>query len=470
METKEFKIGDIVEVSGGYFKVSNGLFIIEKIRPHFVENMRTGERVFDHNLYYLQGICKNGKIRNRAEYFPLCNTISDYFRSMEAKNWNKKNARMSLATVKDMSYLIDHYKNKLEESKTILKDDSSRRLTTYYAEQLKEDVNRYSDIITVLGGKLSEEKKEKPLTIDSVKIYYNGLKVNDQPMYSYYPMIRNLGTKDEFIQLSAVKYVSRTLPRFLFEPEVEQLDFLKRTSYTDNSSEEPVSPDHPFYPFFRRAVAQMRIREMQRYGIKLSDKELETFRAILKEPAVHPTKADIQNLLKWKATKRKEILAARREKERKELKTEEKARKKEFTETSNILENSLLKYPLKSGEPFVVIHWSEASCLNYHPQKKYSECYHWNDKVELEMSLQAANEALGELDKYYAKKNAGCGYEKTSFVVHVPGEEDYEGRYDLGDDEKSLIQHILSFSEYHGITKNVEYARKLEGFCLCGAN
>lgn len=102
-------------------------------------------------------------------------------------------------------------------------------------------------------------------------------------------------------------------------------------------------------------------------------------------------------------------------------------------------------HPIKEGEPVVCINWSE------HPA-----FYAW-DEDALILSLEAAENILHRLD---AEQNAtreteqGHGwYYKTKFTItgkDESGEEfSYTGRYDLGDNDGGLIEHIRAFAEYY---------------------
>jgi hypothetical protein len=92
------------------------------------------------------------------------------------------------------------------------------------------------------------------------------------------------------------------------------------------------------------------------------------------------------------------------------------------------------QFPIGNEKTYVKICWSE------HPA-----FYSWDDDT-LKLSVKAAELIFTELDK----KPVGGGYYKTKFNIILDGDEEngYIGRYDLGDEEGGLINHILNFANY----------------------
>ena len=88
----------------------------------------------------------------------------------------------------------------------------------------------------------------------------------------------------------------------------------------------------------------------------------------------------------------------------------------------------------------------------------YQRPYAWEDN-ELTLSVKAAELVFTELDK----KPFYGGYYKTKFEIIVDDEVVYIGRYDLGDEENGLFNHITSFAEYGYKTyKNEEEYNELK--------
>ena len=114
--------------------------------------------------------------------------------------------------------------------------------------------------------------------------------------------------------------------------------------------------------------------------------------------------------------------------------------------TQNTIARAVKMYPVTEGAPVVEVPFSEFVGL-----------YDIIDKKQNTWSVKAADMILGELDMWQNAKretsDAYGWYEKTDFTIHYTdenGEEStYQGRYDLGDGEGGLLNHIRNFGEWH---------------------
>lgn len=84
--------GDIVRITGAYFKTDNALYFVEQdgTNPGYLAN--------DENVT-LRKICKNGKIstgKYSIAFFPLTSTVSDRMKTAEAAAWNKEHATIEI--------------------------------------------------------------------------------------------------------------------------------------------------------------------------------------------------------------------------------------------------------------------------------------------------------------------------------------------------------------------------------------
>ena len=106
------------------------------------------------------------------------------------------------------------------------------------------------------------------------------------------------------------------------------------------------------------------------------------------------------------------------------------------------------QFPIGDSKVYVLICWSE------HPA-----FYDWDDNT-LKVSVKAAELIFTELDK----KPFYGGYYKTKFEIIDDGETVYTGRYDLGDEEGGLFNHLTGFADYEYKTdKNEEnYRERIE--------
>lgn len=99
----------------------------------------------------------------------------------------------------------------------------------------------------------------------------------------------------------------------------------------------------------------------------------------------------------------------------------------------------------RTGEPYVTIEWSE------------NPAFHTGDIF----SFYQADNLFTKLDKEFSD----LGYDKVKFHIDFTykGEiEDYEGRYDIGDKDNGLINHIDSFGRY---AKTEEARRDFAELC-----
>ena len=106
----EMKTGDIVEISGAYFKNDNGLYFIE---------YSPGDPSWSGLDYCLKRISKTGKIskaKHNTCFWPIGIFISDYFKRSEAQKWNEKYAQIEVKSVKSMEEVAGFFRFKAEEA------------------------------------------------------------------------------------------------------------------------------------------------------------------------------------------------------------------------------------------------------------------------------------------------------------------------------------------------------------------
>lgn len=139
-----------------------------------------------------------------------------------------------------------------------------------------------------------------------------------------------------------------------------------------------------------------------------------------------------------------EILAVKRaqeEKDREKRETEKKAEEeKRRAEAERVqavrrkgkhmIDYYTGEYPIKSGENYVLIHWSECPAF-----------YDW-EKDALKLSLPAADAIFKNLDN---KSTSPLGYYKTKFSIISPsGETLFTDRYDIGDLNGGLYRFLMN--------------------------
>lgn len=99
----EMKTGDIVRVSGAYFKNDNGLWFIER---------SPGDPSWCGNSYSLMKLKRNGQ-PSTAKYnlcsWPIAIFTNSWATRNEAHRWNEEHAEIEVVTGMDTSALAEHF-------------------------------------------------------------------------------------------------------------------------------------------------------------------------------------------------------------------------------------------------------------------------------------------------------------------------------------------------------------------------
>lgn len=99
----EMKTGDIVRVSGAYFKNDNGLWFIER---------SPGDPSWCGNSYSLMKLKRNGQ-PSTAKYnlcsWPIAIFTNSWVTRNEAHRWNEERAEIEVVTGMDTSALAEHF-------------------------------------------------------------------------------------------------------------------------------------------------------------------------------------------------------------------------------------------------------------------------------------------------------------------------------------------------------------------------
>ena len=312
---------------------------------------------------------------------------------------------------------------------------------------------------------------------DHIKFYWNGLKVNGELIrcgYSY----RNNTDNSDSITIYAKDY--RSLPRDLF---VVQNDTDVYTDYFDNDST-TLFPGHPLYKYALYAWYKCQAHELERsidFYTKRAEKRAacpssaEMYRNMAEESRAklaklekvadpgQPTAEDLEKI----ARQRMEELNAQKAAEHAaELERREKVLN-ERAEGRRYIEKVAEAHPIEEGAPVVEIPFSEnpafyswmesrdqtRTVLTVNPDgSTTSHTVIEKPAAKCILSLAAADEVLAHYDeKVHAERR---GYDKTDFIITwtEPGQDEpttWNGRYDLGDNEGGLINHLRNFAEWY---------------------
>lgn len=279
------------------------------------------------------------------------------------------------------------------------------------------------------------EQPERVSSLPSIRFYYNGIKVNGGDLIKcHYSADENGAT------IYASGY-GDSLPGSLFDVR-NDTDIM--TDYFDKDSAH-LSADHPLfkYAFYmaKKEEYKQHARTLERqkknprlYSYLTAEQRAAKMREFeqITDPG-QPTNADLLKI---------EDMNAARDQARKEA---EEAEARECVATferkkasgAQIIREGLQLFPLdeQNGGDYVMIEWSE------HPA-----FYEYEERGGLKLSIMAADWILEKLDaEQHEKRETEDGrgwYDKTSFRIYKGGECVYSGRYDLGDNDGGLIQHI----------------------------
>jgi len=299
---------------------------------------------------------------------------------------------------------------------------------------------------------------------NEIKIFWNGVKLNGELQKFYFSMN---GENVSFIDNE--KYGRATMPKECGLVVINDSDSMTDYFEEDHGS---ITPDHPLYRFFKNAAqaytlhrAKANVKWLEKRIAKLEGAEgkfvkqaLENYTADLEKTKAEiaalektvnnaqPTAEDFEKVEAYVAEIKAKAEAARKAKEEKERTARLVSINEAKVKTQNTIARAVKMYPVTEGAPVVEVPFSEFVGL-----------YEIIDKKQNTWSVKAADMILGELDMWqHAKRetsNAYGWYEKTDFTIHYTdenGEEStYQGRYDLGDGEGGLLNHIRNFGEWH---------------------
>lgn len=102
----EIKTGDVVEISGAYFKNDNGLYFVAH---------SPGDPGWSGSDHSLQKISKTGKLstaKHNLCFWPIMITTNSWAKRAEAKSWNKEHATIEVRTDIDRSQVAGYFEGK----------------------------------------------------------------------------------------------------------------------------------------------------------------------------------------------------------------------------------------------------------------------------------------------------------------------------------------------------------------------
>lgn len=105
----EIKTGDVVEITGAYFKNDNGLYYVER---------SAGDPTWCGKDHSLRKISKTGKI-STAKYnicfWPIMITTNSWEKRIAAKAWNEEHATIEVKTGINRAEIAKHFQEESEK-------------------------------------------------------------------------------------------------------------------------------------------------------------------------------------------------------------------------------------------------------------------------------------------------------------------------------------------------------------------
>ena len=300
---------------------------------------------------------------------------------------------------------------------------------------------------------------------NTIKFFWNGIKVNGK-LQKF-----NFCLNGDHVSFYGDDYAAE-MPEECGVAVINNSDSMTDYFEKDHGS---IHPEHPLYKFFENAARLAQIHAFKN-GIKWHErciarlekgmeiypnheeefkKNIESHRADIAEQerqiaAIEmmenpgqPTEADFEKVAAYLAEKKAKAEAEKAAQEAKEDAERAAAREETKKVVADTIKTFTEAFPLVEGAPVVEIGFSEMFGL---PGCK-DEAVRW--------SVAAADRTLGALDQWQHSvretSNYYGWYHKTDFAIKWTenGEEcSYQGRYDLGDGEGGMLNHIRNFGEW----------------------
>lgn len=104
----EIKTGDIVEITGAYFKNDNGLYFVEHSPsdPSWCGS--------DHSLIRISRKGKISTAKRNICFWPISIFISDRQKAAEGRRWNEAHARIEVKTIENMEEVAAFFQYKAD--------------------------------------------------------------------------------------------------------------------------------------------------------------------------------------------------------------------------------------------------------------------------------------------------------------------------------------------------------------------
>lgn len=451
------QLGDVVEISGAATKCDNGLYFVEQV---------PGGACWSGSQYCLKKIGKTGKVLKSGS------TIAWWPMRDQA-------ARLSRPEGVALEGVAEWFRDKAAQMAEQIESETRRGWTVSDAERGRLDELRQACARFASVSAPAQKEPEK-----GIRFYWNGIKVDGGELIKCSYHIGAPGYEADAVTIYADGY-GPDLPRDYFTVKNDS-DIM--TDYFDKDRAE-VAPDHPLYRFVKYAALKAATRGDRTY--------IEKTRANIEKAEQQPNKT--QFVRDWIEREKKEV--ARRAARLAEfdamkdpgqptpedlqavedLKTAEESARIEAEKAAQIaerekylnersagreyIETVQAAHPVEDGAPVVEIPFSELPAFHAWTESRdrtavtiktdgHGRTVSREEKVieprrRLLLSVAAADEILKHFD---GEIGTGAGYYKTDFVITWTGDDGepntYTGRYDIGDGDGGLVEHVRALGRW----------------------
>ncbi len=120
----EIKTGDIVRVTGAYFKQDNRVYYVDR-SPGDASWCGT-----DYSLHALNSVTGElSQTKYKVAFWPLSSFVSDHLKNIEAQEWNKEHAQIEVIYTVNVHHVYDFFVHEAEEG-----EQSAERMRYRYPD------------------------------------------------------------------------------------------------------------------------------------------------------------------------------------------------------------------------------------------------------------------------------------------------------------------------------------------------
>ena len=139
---KEIKTGDIVQVTGAYFKNDNAIYFVSH---------SPGDYGWNGEFYSMTRISKRGKIstaKYRLCFWPIAVFVNNHDKNILASKWNKEHAKIEIIDTVPLHEVKSYFEAKVAEAEKIIKWEHSHNYDyeTARLKDAKESKEHYEKI------------------------------------------------------------------------------------------------------------------------------------------------------------------------------------------------------------------------------------------------------------------------------------------------------------------------------------